>query len=388
MNNKEEDMNMSEENKDLTPLEVSGGKRKKGLLLGLAAGVLILIAAIFIILSMPDTVNARKVQEQLKLGAKYLSELNYEQAIVAYQAAIEIEPKCADAYLGLAEIYMELGEFAKAEIILEEAKKHIEDEEEIKKIEEKKKEVEQEKKAAEPTATPTPKPTATLTPEPTPTPTPAADLKSIQEISKASVGDYVIFGSYEQDNDKTNGAEVIEWQVLDKKDGKVLILSKYGLDAKPYHEEWDGITWESCTLRSWLNEDFYNTAFNDEEQKYIAETYLINEANPVYGTDGGNNTYDKVFLLSYGEVMAYFDSGLNVGKLEKRTQETEYAKEQVEYSNIENRYVGGGWWLRTPGCFRSDSLIVGYDGNIGDSGGYVYDLDVMVRPALWIDIEA
>ena len=86
---------------------------------------------------MPNTADARKVEEQLKLGVTYLSELNYEQAIAAYQAAIEIEPKCTEAYLGLADIYTELGEFAKAEEILAEAKKYIEDEEEVKKIEEK-----------------------------------------------------------------------------------------------------------------------------------------------------------------------------------------------------------------------------------------------------------
>ena len=90
-------------------------------------------------------------------------------------------------------------------------------------------------------------------------------LSIAEELSSANIGDYVTFGTYEQDNNESNGAEEIEWQVLDKKDGKVLLLSKYALDCKQYNAEWEYVTWETCTLRSWLNEEFYKTAFTSKE---------------------------------------------------------------------------------------------------------------------------
>ena len=206
---------------------------------------------------------------------------------------------------------------------------------------------------------------------------------TIEQASKASVGDYVTFGTYEQDNKTGNGAEAIEWQVLDKKDGKVLLLSKYALDCKPYHEESADVTWETCTLRSWLNEDFYKTAFTSAEQKYIAETYVMNEDNPDYGTDGGNNTYDNVFLLSIDEVTTYFDEDPA-----RRAQVTEYAKAQGGwYSESDNYYGNGWWWLRLPGLDGYNAAFVSRYGNVYCPGDNVGRSDTVVRPALWVEVE-
>lgn len=89
-------------------------------------------------------------------------------------------------------------------------------------------------------------------------------ISDIDAISDIAIGEYVTFGSYEQDADFDNGPEPIEWMVLDHQDGRTLLLAKYGLDASWYHvESADDVTWENCKLRSWLNTDFYNTAFND-----------------------------------------------------------------------------------------------------------------------------
>ena len=215
-------------------------------------------------------------------------------------------------------------------------------------------------------------------------------LSIAEELSSANIGDYVTFGTYEQDNNLKNGAEAIEWQVLDKKDGKVLLLSKYALDCEPYHEEYVYVTWETCTLRSWLNEEFYKTAFTNAEQKYIAETYVINEDNPDHGTDGGNNTYDNVFLLSIDEVGTYFDSDLDAYDPARRAQVTEYAKAQgggYDY-NKESEYYGNGlWWLRSPGDFSNLAAGV-IDGGLVDRLGIGVDRDnCVVRPALWVEVE-
>ena len=93
-----------------------------------------------------------------------------------------------------------------------------------------------------------------------------------QDSSGISAGDVVTFGHYEQDNNLDNGPEAIEWIVLDMQEGKALLLSKYGLDAIPYNTEYVNITWEQCTLRTWLNQDFLKTAFDEKEQSAILTT--------------------------------------------------------------------------------------------------------------------
>ena len=227
------------------------------------------------------------------------------------------------------------------------------------------------------------------TPQPTATPTPVPDLaESIQEMRKASVGDYVTFGSYEQDNDMSNGAEAIEWQVLDKKDGKVLLMSKYALDVKPYHEKQEAVTWETCTLRSWLNNEFYNTAFGSGEQKYIAESYLSNADNSKHGTNGGNATYDKVFLLSIGESTTYFYWESDVEDPARGAGVTEYAKAQGAWTSELEEFYGNGWlWLRSPGETVTDAAGIYSGGHVDYQGYYVDDTTHVIRPALRVVVE-
>ena len=89
--------------------------------------------------------------------------------------------------------------------------------------------------------------------------------------------DYVTFGHYEQDNDLSNGAEPIEWRMVSaqKEMGKVVLLSRYGLDAQPMHHDWGFFThWKGCDLRIWLNGEFYNTAFSPEEQSAIIPLFV------------------------------------------------------------------------------------------------------------------
>ncbi len=96
--------------------------------------------------------------------------------------------------------------------------------------------------------------------------------------------------------------ERIKWKVL-KNDGSTLfVVADQGLDCKDYHDVGGNATWESSTIRTWLNDDFYQTAFSSNEQNVIVQQNIINEGNAEYGTDGGGNTKDKVFLLSIGDV--------------------------------------------------------------------------------------
>ncbi len=203
-------------------------------------------------------------------------------------------------------------------------------------------------------------------------------------MKTAQVGDNVIFGSYEQDNDKTNGAESIEWLVLDKQEDRMLIISKYALDCQSYNEEYVGVTWENCILRSWLNNDFYNDAFNDEEKLEIIQTYVTADKNPDYDTNPGNDTTDNIFLLSITEVEKYFsddDARMCVP--------TEYAVAQGAYTS-DSYKVGGKatcwWWLRSPGDFQDYAASVDNGGSVDCSGRHVHFGIDCVRPALWIDL--
>ena len=203
------------------------------------------------------------------------------------------------------------------------------------------------------------------------------------EISfdNVSVGDTITFGTYEQDNDTSNGPEAIEWSVLDVQDGRALIISKYGLDAKPYNEEYTEITWESCTLRSWLNNDFLNEAFSSGEQAMIPTVTVTADKNPEFDTDPGNDTQDKIFLLSFSEAVKYFSSDE-----ERMCVPTVYAINQGTYMS-DSYKVGGAatswWWLRSPGRNDSSAAFVFHDGDVCCDGRRVDSVLVCVRPALW-----
>ena len=213
------------------------------------------------------------------------------------------------------------------------------------------------------------------------------------------VGQYVTFGHYEQDNDTGNGKEEIEWLVLDVQDGKALLLSRYGLDTKPYNTESVDITWESCTLRTWLNGTFMNNAFTAREQKGIVLTNVDNSAiqgfdfSTVQRTNGntseGNNTEDRIFLLSYAEANKYLEVTRENTNMGSRVTPTGYAKQQGARTNDHYRTADGDaagwWWLRSPGFLYRDAACVCADGAFYYHG--VDNSSFCVRPALWVDLE-
>lgn len=195
-----------------------------------------------------------------------------------------------------------------------------------------------------------------------------------------NVGDVVILGTYEQDGKKQNGAEEIEWIVLDKKDSQYLIVSRYVLAGEKYNNDKEKITWEKCDLRAWLNDDFISTAFTDKEQSVILTTELENEDNPKNGTSGGLSTKDKVFILSESEVEYYMPE-----KADRFCTATAYAQKQGVYSNKDNG--GGAWWsLRTPGIYTSYVSYVSSGGGINTDGRDVNEAKIGVRPAMWIEL--
>ena len=373
----------------------------------------IVVTGIFV-LSDPQ----RKYDKQLSLGEKYFDELDYDRAIAAYRAAIEIDPKNPDAYEALAEIYMEIGEPGEALAVLQEGIDETEDE----RLEELYAQVEEQASSAALTAADADDDDGGNTDENTRASDGDEDDAGNAESpagdgSYARNGDYVIFGSYEQDGDTSNGPEPIEWEVLDENDGEMLLISRYILDCQPYNTEETDVTWETCTLRNWLNNDFYNTAFSDAEKDRVITANLSNPDNAYWGTEGGNDTSDKVFCLSVDEVRKYYSfeswhDGLGYGYSSALiTDVTPYAVNNgaYHYTITQDDYTGEGyenydglssegystdviglgcgwWWLRSPGSFSDLACLVVYYGcagwgwcdnvDIGDGGG---------RPALYIE---
>jgi len=211
---------------------------------------------------------------------------------------------------------------------------------------------------------------------------------NIVEMSKAKVGDTVRFGSYRQDNSAGKREEAIEWLVLDKQNGKLLLLSKDALDAMPYNEEKEEVTWATCTLRSWLNGTFYKTAFSAVEQKQIATVRVENEDISYCKIEGENDTEDKVFLLSVGDLLYYFDPDPGAYDPARRVKVTEYAKAQGGKYSVRDDYAGNGWWwLRSAGAFCDHAAVVYSIGYVDIWGHNVDNRAYVVRPALWLNPE-
>ncbi len=212
--------------------------------------------------------------------------------------------------------------------------------------------------------------------------------RTADTLSGAEAGDTVFFGSYQQGDTSGTRKEAIEWLVLDQQGGKLLLLSKYALDAKLYHNEGKAVTWETCTLRSWLNRRFYHTAFQQAEQECILTTRVRNRDNLKQGADGGNDTEDKVFLLSIGEVLDYFGSDPESEDPARRVKVTAYAKTQGGYCQSNGEYAGNGWWwLRSSGSDSYNAADVDYNGRVDRAGDLVNYYGLVVRPAFWLDLE-
>ena len=196
-----------------------------------------------------------------------------------------------------------------------------------------------------------------------------------------AVGSYVTFGHYEQDNEPQNGKEPVEWLVLERQEDRVFLLSRYCLDARAYHTDFIPMTWELCALRSWMNGEFFTELFTPEEQARVLETEVVNRKNPHYSTPGGNDTLDRIYLLSLAETEAYFPSIPT-----RQASATAYAKAHGAFVNEKNG--NSWWWLRSPGVRRIDACGVRADGRISGYGSRdVNRPSGTIRPVIWLSIE-
>lgn len=170
--------------------------------------------------------------------------------------------------------------------------------------------------------------------------------------------------------------EPIKWRVIKCENGEALLLSDIVLDKQKYNKRLKKVTWEKSTLRKWLNKKFMNRAFSSSEQEAIRTTKVINEDNYYYKTDGGNDTLDKIYLLSLSETDEEKEYGF-----------TDSYGMTIKYSNYADLDDYQYWWLRTPGEKNISAAAVDMSGKAYGGGGES-DMELGIRPVLHLNLLA
>ena len=200
------------------------------------------------------------------------------------------------------------------------------------------------------------------------------------------------FGASETDEDEERpplfvgswpqgSGEPIVWDVLAEEGNRKLLLSRKAVAKRPYHDADEPVSWETCSLRAWLNGDFYRAAFNDYEKQHILKIPVTADRNTYCNTDAGNSTDDHVFLLSLPEVNALLRRKLSA----KRKCEADPADAPgADNDNKAADDTGCVWWLRSPGSEKNEAACVNGDGQISNFGLPATTPTIGVRPCIWV----
>ena len=225
----------------------------------------------------------------------------------------------------------------------------------------------------------------------------------VTDSNGVTTWDCVYFGNYYQSDATGNTKDPIKWRVLSVDGDDAFLMADQNLDAKPYNTFFTSVTWETCTLRSWLNgygasdnveetdyssNNFLNTAFTAEERAAIRQTAVVNEDNPYYGTEGGNDTQDKVYLLSIAEASNAeygFNSTFDTKSKTRVSTNTAYTAGK---SGMNSVGAADDWWLRSPGNYSYSASRVPDYGYGYSYNNNVYNEDVAVRPALHLNLSS
>ncbi|MCL2577894.1 MAG: DUF6273 domain-containing protein [Defluviitaleaceae bacterium] len=209
--------------------------------------------------------------------------------------------------------------------------------------------------------------------------TPPTDIPQ-EQPSLPEIGGVMRFGDY-------------EWRVLDIQNDKILLLSENILEQRAYHPCYAGVTWENSKLREYLNSEFINN-FDTADKARILETSLRNPENLWYGITNGNDTTDKIFILSIEEADLYFgNSGDYLNKRRKKYDNGKWISDddgwilsnEHDSSRIaKHNGLASLWWLRSSGYSDCTAVYVSTTGNIPPNGDRVCIGRGGVRPALWI----
>ena len=196
-------------------------------------------------------------------------------------------------------------------------------------------------------------------------------------LAQAKVGDVIRYGTYDQDGKA--GKEAIDWIVLAKSGNRILVISRYCFMTSQFSTAYNPnaptinpTVWSTSLARGYLNGSFLSQAFTAQEQANILSTKVSTPGNPRFGTKGGPDTTDKVFLLSIQEVQQYMSPA------QVRTSAT---------ASAAGAYVENGeafWWLRSPGNSVAKAAHTRSGGTIDFEGEYA-DQRGALRPAMWIN---
>lgn len=224
--------------------------------------------------------------------------------------------------------------------------------------------------------------------------------------------------SYDWKNDYTTyhyfKYEPIKWRVLSVDESDALLLADIALDDQRYNLNYGSVTWETSSIRSWLNgygatanepktdyshKNFINSAFSSDGKRAIKITNVINYNNISDGTNAGNNTLDKIFLLSESEVS--YNKKYGFVKEEEKADDARVSRcsayahamgvyISTDYVNTWDRKYNGNveWWLRSPGSYEDRAGIVC---ETGYGSGFGYEVNnpcTGVRPALHLNLSS
>lgn len=211
----------------------------------------------------------------------------------------------------------------------------------------------------------------------------------ITELSAAVLGDLVEFGTYEQDNKSETAGEAIVWRVIDKEGSKLMLIAEKVLDAHAYDTELKGDKWATSDLRTFLNGQFLNTAFDASEQAKILDTAISTEDNAKYVVDSGADSTDKVFVLSKTEAEHFLtrrNLGWELAKATLYSQNREEVGGIYDYGvTVDPDYGTAGWWLRDAGENDISAMYMYYYGEVCEKGTLVRNTFLGVRPCIWVD---
>ena len=185
-------------------------------------------------------------------------------------------------------------------------------------------------------------------------------------------GEHVYFGTFPQSGTGSS-ATPIEWIILEIDGSEALLVSQYALDRQPFHVNNAKVNWKSCSLRSWLNSTFINSAFS-----YIEQSAII----PTDVADIGE--YDYVFIPSQAE------AELLGATFQRMCPATEYAKRRGVFVNNNDLFNGKAccwWWLRPSGKASMDIPGVSSRGTMPNVRKVTND-SAGVRPAIWVDLNS
>ena len=185
----------------------------------------------------------------------------------------------------------------------------------------------------------------------------------------------------------------IKWRVLENDGNTLFVIADKIVDCKDYNDLYSNTTWSYSTIRYWLNNSFYNTAFSNDEQSAVATQMIVNEDNPFYGTKGGTKSRDNIYLLSISEAknpIYGFCSSFTANSMSRKMKTSDYANARGMWTEgIADYEYEWNWWLRSPGggddCIRAAAVK---DGEIIGGGYYVNYSQCGVCPVLHINLSS